>query len=368
MNLEKIQYEYDYHRHYNLKIKRATYIGNGLCGLINLGNKCFLNSILQCLFSTLSLTDYFLSTQYQDDLPNENNRRNEHYVLISYLTLVNNIWDANQLIKPKSFVENLSKFHKKYFSMVQQDSHECLLYILDILHNSLSYEIDVDIKGETVSKADVLMKDSLRSWQRFYESNYSFIIETFHGSHLNKILCNSCKNTENVFEPYNSLSVDISSNLMSCLENYFKSDEHISTYACDKCSGTGCTKGVKIWTVPNYLIIHLKRFQQTTSGTVKNTALVDFPLTDLDITQFISAEKEDKNNYVYDLYAISQHSGSLEGGHYWASTKNLDGHWYNFNDTNVSKYNPASLNRQLVTNDAYILMYQRKFVKQAIQI
>lgn len=366
MNLEKVNYEYDFHRHYNLKIKRSTYTGKGLCGLVNLGNKCYKNSILQCLFSTLSLTDYLLSTDYKNDLSNENKKKNEHYVLLSYITLVNNIFDSNQIIKPKSFVENLSKFHRKYFSMTQQDSHECLLYILEILHSSLSYEIEVEIKGDPKSKADELMKSSLESWQKFYENSYSFIIETFNGSHINNITC-SCGNNELVFEPYNTLSLDITcSNLIDCLGDYFKSDESIPSYTCEKCNKKGeTTKDVKIWTAPNYLIIHLKRFKQHPQGTTKNSQLLDFPLKDLDITQFISKDKEDANNYIYDLYAICQHSGSLDSGHYWASCKNLDGNWYNYNDTNVCKYNTTAT---LITSDAYILFYQRKFVKQAIQI
>jgi ubiquitin carboxyl-terminal hydrolase 8 len=366
MNLEKVQYDYDFHKHYNLKIKKSTYKGKGLCGLVNLGNFCYANSILQCLFNTMSLTDYFLSARYQDDLTNENKKKNEHYVFLSYLTLVNNIFDSNQVIKPKSFIENLSKFHKKYFSMTQQDSHECLLYILEILHNSLSYAIEVEIKGDPSTKADEMMKKSLESWQKFYENSYSFIIETFNGCNINNIIC-GCGNTEVVFEPYNSLSLDITGgNLVSCLEDYFKSDEKIPSYTCEKCKENGKTsKEVKLWTVPNYLIIHLKRFKQTSQGMVKNSHFVDFPLKDLDITQFISKDKNDTNNYIYDLYAVSQHSGTLEMGHYWASCKNLDGNWYNFNDTNVSKYNTTST---LVTNDAYILFYQRKYVKRPIQI
>ena len=36
---------------------------------------------------------------------------------------------------------------------------------------------------------------------------------------------------------------------------------------------------------------------------------------------------------VYDLYAIVNHFGNLNGGHYTAYAKNPDGNWYDYNDS-----------------------------------
>ena len=69
--------------------------------------------------------------------------------------------------------------------------------------------------------------------------------------------------------------------------------------------------------------------------------LVDFPLTGLDIKDFVKTDCEAEGiSTVYDLYAVTNHFGSLNGGHYTAYGKNdVDGNWYNFNDSSVS---PAS--------------------------
>ena len=173
MTLERINYEYDLHKYYNLKIKKNSYVSQGLSGIVNLRNTCFMNSILQCLSNTLGLTDYILSTKYLEDLTIQNKQRPEQFLLISYNNLVNSLWESNQLIKPKSFFENISKFHKKYFGLRQQDSHEFLLYTLDLLHNAISYEIEIEIRGEPKTKGDHLMKRSLETWQSFYEKSYS---------------------------------------------------------------------------------------------------------------------------------------------------------------------------------------------------
>ena len=116
--MESLDYDYDFHKYYELKLQKSSYINKGLCGLLNIGNKCYMNSILQCLFHSLKLTDYILSVDYKQDLVSRK-QKNEHYVLHSYVTLLNHVWDSNQLIKPKSFIENLSKFHKKYYSFLK---------------------------------------------------------------------------------------------------------------------------------------------------------------------------------------------------------------------------------------------------------
>lgn len=357
-----MSYDYDLHYHHELILDKSKYKSKGLTGLINLGNKCFMNSILQCLSNTLKLTDYFLSAKYkQDDSDQKNKRKSEYYLVLSYLNLIINAWETNQVLKPKSFVENISKFVPKYFKLDQQDSHECLMYVLDYLHKALSYEIEVDITGIVQNETDVLMKQSLEQWSNFYKTGYSNIIETFNGMFYNKVSCQNCELKENIFEPFNSFSLNIpvigTTNLKNCLDTYFNEDEQISSWKCEKCSGQGCVKSIKSWSLPNYLIIHLKRF--TNNGDKINTH-IDFPIDDLNLTEYISSDKNDPNNYIYSLYAVNYHSGTTGGGHYWSACKNLDKNWYLYNDSNVSKLQ----NTNVLSKDAYILFYYRKYIKK----
>lgn len=354
-------YDYDVHSHHELVKDKSTYLSKGLSGLMNLGNKCFMNSILQCLSNTLRLSDYFLSGKYRnEDLFQTNKKRKEYYVVLSYLNLIINMWESNQVLRPKSFVENMSKFVPKYFTLDQQDSHEFLMYILDFLHKGICYEIDVDISGTVKNKNDELMKQSLEQWRGFYEKNYSFIIETFGGTFYNKINCNNCLVQENIFEPFNCMSVNIpqtgSVTLKSCLDDYFNIEEEIDSWCCEKCKGNGCSKSIKTWTFPNYIIIHFKRF--TNSGKKIHT-YVDFPTDDLDLTSYVSSEKADPNNYIYTLYAVNYHSGNNQSGHYWSSCKNLDKNWYQYNDSDVTRISDTAV----VSKESYILFYYRKFIK-----
>ena len=60
---------------------------------------------------------------------------------------------------------------------------------------------------------------------------------------------------------------------------------------------------------------------------------------------------------MYDLYAVTNHFGSLNGGHYTAFAKNQeDSNWYCFNDSSVSRVNEKSI----CSDAAYLLFYRRR--------
>lgn len=91
-------------------------------------------------------------------------------------------------------------------------------------------------------------------------------------------------------------------------------------------------------------------------GSQKNGEYVDFPLEGLDMRPHII--NSDKNEeYIYDCYAVSQHMGSLYGGHYTAVCRNpITGDWYDFNDSYVSK----TSSRNVKDESAYVLFYRKR--------
>lgn len=353
-------YKYDLYKHHNLKYNKQKYIHFGLTGLVNLGNRCYNSSIIQCLSNTLKLTDKILTGNYIDnDIVFKNKNKKEWSVLQSYINLLRNIWDSNQLLKPRSFLDTFGKVYPKFANNNQHDSHEFLMYLLDSLHQSISYEIDVDINGDIQNKSDELMKQSLEIWKSTYSINYSFLVDLFHGMTINNIKCVSCNTESNVFEPYSCLSLPITgSNLKECMDSYFNKKETVQSWVCEKCNNNGCTKKINVWTFPDYLIVHLKRFN---SDGYKINDFMDYPINDLDVTKYINTEKGDPNNYIYELYAINYHSGNTNGGHYWSACKNLDGNWYLYNDASVSQYSENTMGA-LVSKEAYMLFYQRKYI------
>merc|ERR1712034_222402 len=95
------------------------------------------------------------------------------------------------------------------------------------------------------------------------------------------------------------------------------------------------SKKFDVWTLPEILIIQIKRFHQIGFRRDKITTLVDFPLRGLDMSQCCSnmSAIQGGDSVLYDLYAVSNHMGGIGGGHYTAFGKNPESEiWHEFND------------------------------------
>ena len=111
------------------------------------------------------------------------------------------------------------------------------------------------------------------------------------------------------------------------------------------------TKKLEIYQVPKILIIHLKRFKTTGFFREKINIPVDFPAENLDISEFVIEE----THGLYDLYAVSNHFGTLSGGHYTATVRaGTNGKWFECNDSNVSE------TKEISNTASYVLFYRKK--------
>ncbi|XP_036389667.1 ubiquitin carboxyl-terminal hydrolase 4-like [Megalops cyprinoides] len=148
--------------------------------------------------------------------------------------------------------------------------------------------------------------------------------------------------------------------LRECIELFTTMEtlgEHDPWY-CPTCKKhQQATKKFDLWSLPRILVVHLKRFSYNRCWRDKLDTVVDFPIRDLNMSEFVCDPKA--SPYVYDLIAVSNHYGGMGGGHYTAFAKNeVDDKWYYFDDSSVS----AATEDQIVTKAAYVLFYQRRDV------
>uniref|UniRef100_A0AAQ5X876 Ubiquitin carboxyl-terminal hydrolase n=1 Tax=Amphiprion ocellaris TaxID=80972 RepID=A0AAQ5X876_AMPOC len=146
--------------------------------------------------------------------------------------------------------------------------------------------------------------------------------------------------------------------LRECIELFTTMEtlgEHDPWY-CPTCKKhQQATKKFDLWSLPRILVVHLKRFSYNRCWRDKLDTVVDFPIRDLNMSEFVCDPKA--TPYIYDLIAVSNHYGGMGGGHYTAYGKNkVDGKWHYFDDSSVS----SASEDQIVTKAAYVLFYQRR--------
>ncbi|XP_047679014.1 ubiquitin carboxyl-terminal hydrolase 11 isoform X2 [Tachysurus fulvidraco] len=150
--------------------------------------------------------------------------------------------------------------------------------------------------------------------------------------------------------------------LRSCIELFTNVEtlEKENPWFCPTCKTEQlATKKLDLWSLPEVLIIHLKRFSYTKYSREKLDIIVDFPLRSLDFSDCLLREtgSDSEPPSIYDLIAVSNHYGGLRDGHYTSFARNKDnGQWYHFDDHAVT----SAKEKQIVTNAAYVLIYQRQ--------
>jgi len=339
--------------------KKNLFYKKGLCGLTNLGNTCFMNTIIQCINSNRDLAELFLSDLYKKHL---NTTKIDRVLVDQWALLSKGLWNKNCVITPTSFhrcvqLLSLRKGYGGFSGYNQNDSQEFLQYFLETMHNGLSREVTMTINGTPKTNLDKLAIKAYEQWSIFFKDDYSPIIDYFYGQLYSVITTiDDLGYISETFDPFSNLSLEIpddATNIYDCLDHYTKkepiddhknSDDDTKTYF----------KQLKFWSMPNYLIIFLKKY---TNNNMKITTLIDFPLENLDIKKYCAGYNKD--TYIYDLHAVANHGGNTLGGHYWAYTKNLDGNWYKYNDKFVS-LKPME---NVVTKNAYCLFYKKHNLK-----
>ena len=338
------------------------YKDKGLSGLANLGNTCFLNSTMQVLSHTYELNDFLELKSYKKRL----NNKYDSALLLEWDNLRETLWNENCVVSPYKFVKAVQKLSALkglsiFSGFDQNDLPEFLIFIIDCFHNSLSREVDMSIQGDVENDRDKIAVKCFETIINMYSKDYSEIFKIFYGVHVSQL--SSIDTNEMISmnpEPFFILNLPIPNNnkspsLIDCF-NLYVEDEILDGDNSILNESTGkriaAKKNIMFWNFPNILVIDIKRFN---AKNTKNQILVDFPLENLDLSKYVIGYN--KSEYVYDLYGVCNHSGSVMGGHYTSFVKNANGKWYHYNDTSVSE---VGINKQIISSKAYCFFYRKR--------
>ncbi|CAD8107209.1 unnamed protein product [Paramecium sonneborni] len=333
----------------------------GLIGLQNLGNTCYINAAIQCLSNTQPLTEYFQQKLHNHELNIENPQSSRGQITNAYAHLICSIWreQYNKSINPFQLISMIQLWNPFFVMNTQQDSHELLAFLLDMLHEDLNrVKIKPYVEEKTYDQQPNQIQAN-RAWQDYLKRNRSIIVDLFQGQSRNFLQCLICNTKSYKFETfmYLSLPVQGEGDLLQCISEYLKEEEldEGNQWFCSICKSVRRSKkGIKLWKLPNILVIHLKRFKFTQSYRCKLRQLINFPIYNLDLNNYSEQEQA-----TYDLYGVINHSGTLHSGHYTSYCKNKDTQkWYNFDDTKVREIKE----KEVVSSDAYLLFYYKNCV------
>ncbi|XP_066860086.1 ubiquitin carboxyl-terminal hydrolase 8 isoform X3 [Anser cygnoides] len=334
--------------------------GPALTGLRNLGNTCYMNSILQCLCNAPHLADYFNRNLYQDDINRSNFLGHKGEVAEEFGVIMKALWTGQyKYISPKDFKITIGKINDQFAGYSQQDSQELLLFLMDGLHEDLNKADNRKrYKEENNDHLDDLRAAEL-AWQKHKQLNESIIVALFQGQFKSTVQCLTCHKKSRTFEAFMYLSLPLASTskctLQECLRLFSKEEKLTDNnrFYCSHCkTRRDSLKKIEIWKLPPVLLVHLKRFSYDGRWKQKLQTSVDFPLETLDLSQYVIGPKNNLKRY--NLFSVSNHYGGLDGGHYTAYCKNASKQrWFKFDDHEVSEISASSVK----SSAAYILFY-----------
>ncbi|CAI5512996.1 unnamed protein product [Closterium sp. Naga37s-1] len=320
--------------------------------------------------------------------------------------------EAAGAISPAELLSSVHKHVPHFAGFGQHDSQEFLRSLVDKLDEETRGQSELPKCHSLPENLDQLPEaeqaDAL--WRQHCVRFASPIQQIFCGQLQSTIECQTCHHRSHCFDPFLDLSVPIprrrffsfrAPSIRDCLGELLAEEtlQGDNAYSCSHCKKPSkAVRRLSVVRFPSILVIHIKRVASSAISLFqKDSTFVSCDLHSLDLSKFqsvshpasplplptppshhpnsslsrehpstepVSPSSPESTSYptspsgsapVYDLYAVTNHMGSLSSGHYTAHCRNpADGQWYLFNDSGVSPIAASAV----ISSSAYVLFYQ----------
>ncbi|GBP18137.1 Ubiquitin carboxyl-terminal hydrolase nonstop [Eumeta japonica] len=349
----------------------------GLRGLQNLGSTCFMNCIVQVedglpedrtLIHTPLLRDYFLGEKHKCK-----SQGSGKCLVCEVSKLFQEFYSGERTPLILHRLLHLIWTHARHLAgYEQQDAHEFFIATLDVLHRKMQTVKSTRVLGvlKLPTETHPTTSCDTQSYSKWHCMNgvedsekkenggtrcNCIIDQIFTGGLQSDVVCTACSGVSTTIDPFWDISLDVAGpgSLQACLERFTRA-EHLGSGAKIKCSNCRAyresTKQLTLETLPIVASFHLKRFEHSSQIDRKISTFVSFP-AELDMTPFMSSHRRavdagaDNNNAPegvfednrYSLFAVVNHLGSLDAGHYTAYVRQMKGSWFKCDDHMITQ-------------------------------
>ncbi|XP_041080719.1 ubiquitin carboxyl-terminal hydrolase 19-like isoform X2 [Polyodon spathula] len=199
----------------------------GFTGLVNLGNTCFMNSVIQSLSNTRELRDYFHDQAFKTELNCSNPLGTGGRLANGFARLLRTLWKGTyDAFQPSNLKAIVASKASQFTGNAQHDAQEFMAFLLDGLHEDLNriqnkpYTETVDSDG----RPDEVVAEE--AWQRHKMRNDSFIVDLFQGQYKSKLVCPICSKVSITFDPFLYLPVPLPQKQKVLTVFYFGKEPH----------------------------------------------------------------------------------------------------------------------------------------------
>ncbi|TYI16759.1 hypothetical protein ES332_A08G276200v1 [Gossypium tomentosum] len=315
-------------------------------GLRNLGNSCYLNSVLQCLTYTPPLANFCLRSQHSSSCDASASKKPRDCPFCILEAWITRSLTLDLTLDAPSKIQSCLKIFAEHFRFgLQEDAHEFLRYVIDACHNTCLRLKKLRLKGSEGGGREEAVNDN------------TVVKEIFGGALQSQVKCLGCGGESNKVDEIMDISLDIlnSGSLKEAMHKFFQPEvlDGNNKYKCENCKKLmAARKQLSIRQAPNILVVQLKRFEGIFGGKINRPVTFEEVLV---LSSFMCKASQDPRPE-YSLFGTIVHSGSSpESGHYYAYIKDAMGRWYCCNDSFVS----LSTLQEVLSEKVYILFFSR---------
>uniref|UniRef100_A0A669PIM9 USP domain-containing protein n=1 Tax=Phasianus colchicus TaxID=9054 RepID=A0A669PIM9_PHACC len=150
-------------------------------GLVNFGNTCYCNSVLQALYFCRPFREKVLAYKVQP--------RKKESLLTCLSDLFNSIATQKKkvgVIPPKKFISRLRKENELFDNYMQQDAHEFLNYLLNTIADLLQEEKKQEKQNGKLQNGSIESEEGDKT-------DLTWVHEIFQGTLTNETRCLNCE-------------------------------------------------------------------------------------------------------------------------------------------------------------------------------